>query len=423
MGAIRGAFGPGKITPGQIVVGAIIGGVIGYIGYEVAGWDYTAKVQWMPPGFKKTGWLGTSCTHYNHGRSNPWGRWAQSAGFFNILGPGATCAPDQFESGNLMGSGIVNPSTTSIVLTRKHTGSTVVVPWEEWQRPVPGVGTPAPNTAPWTFDVPEGLPWLDPMTVPMDQPVPWAKPAPFRFATPRPGEMPPAEKPAEWPEIIEYPRTTSPVVEVPPFIGGSPGVGPIVVIDPTPDPSEPEPEPDTDSPGAPGYTPPPGARYPPRDGEYHRKLNVKNTVHPGVHVGLNIATEGLDLVRELYKGVPKKCRESAGVKSSRPSVAEKMKAIWHCREQINMAVAFENLVNNEFEDWFYGRLGRLTGKATRKLNVTTGLNRALRFASKQAQAELPEGDTILPELVYDPDRKVWGLKWGDHYVEDPWPRG
>ena len=418
-GALRGAFS-GGLDPRKVLAGAVIGAGLGYLGWEVASWDYTPKVMWMPPGFYKHGWLHDGCPQWVNAVSQPYGAYAQGTGPFSLLGPGPDCAGVQFESGNAMGTGFVAATTEYIVITRKHRVSypPFVVPWEEWRRPFPGVGVPAPNAVPFPAAQPDGVPWLDPASVPMGVPTPSPKPPPHRFATPRPGEAPPKPRPKEWPDTIVTPPVTAPIVEVPPLVGLPPVVGPIIIIDPTNPGPNPDPAPDPDPGGGTAPKPPPGSRAPPRENESHHKINVKNVVHPGVHLALNQVTEGLDLVRELYKAVPKKCRHAAGVKTNRPSVAEKMKVIWHCRNSINMAEALANVLNNQFEDWVYGKLGRQTGKATRNLNLTTGLNRALRAAQSAAN---PEGETILPELFVK--NGVWGVRWNGYEAMDPYGRG
>ena len=415
IGAARGLPSPAGLA-GAIAAGALLG----YVGYEVASWDWTPKVQWMPPGFIKTGWISPGCSTYDNGRSQPWDNWVEWSSGFDLLGPGADCAPPQVDAGHPWGTGFVDPATTKIAITRNHNtlpGRCVL--WEQWNRPFPGVGVPAPADTPWPDGVPDGLPWLDPAVVPINVPVPATKPPPFRYATPKPGQMPAKPKPAKWPDVVTLPAVTAPVVLAPPHVGGRPTVGRGTTVDSGNLPgsgTDPGNKPEPSSP--PAHSPPPGARSAPPEGAKEKKVQIRTAYGPLFYAALNLSTEGLDLVRELYKAVPKKCRKAAGIRSSRPSVAEKMKAIYHCSDQMNVGEAIANVINNEFEDWFYGQQGRLLKGASQNLGVTTGLNRALRMASQEAN---PDGQTILPELTYE--KGVWGLQWMGYSVQDPYGQG
>ena len=139
-------------------------------------------------------------------------------------------------------------------------------------------------------------------------------------------------------------------------------------------------------------------------------MHVKSVVPAGVHLALNFATESLDFIGVLYKSIPKECRRKAGVTSFRPSVAEKMRAIYHCFDSIPLGEAMANFLNNQFEDYVFGQLGRQTGRATGRLNVTTGLNRFLREGQGNI-SDLAGGGVELPTITYDEATGEFGLSW------------
>ena len=154
---------------------------------------------------------------------------------------------------------------------------------------------------------------------------------------------------------------------------------------------------------------------PPSKRDKERKIHVKSVVPAGVHLGLNVVTEGLDFIGVLYDSIPKECRRKAGITTFRPSVAEKMRAIYHCFDSIPLAEAMANYLNNQFEDYVYGQLGRLTGRATGRFNVTTGLNRALREA-QGGVSDLAGGGIELPEITYDEATGTFGLAWNGYEI-------
>lgn len=455
-------------NPWYIAGGLLAGGVLGYVAYQVATWSYDPNLMWTagftyckrnlahepgacrgPPLFIKGDrkWYGTltavttPCTDFTN---------------CNI---GA--APPGFAP---LGTGIVNAAHTQLnlyrELTQVSTGAKFFALAEQWMRPAPG-GTAPPRAGYQLIEVPYYNPWeVD--SLPIMRPG-FGTPAglPYPLSSPEPGSQPPGPEHSypTWPRVITLPAVTFPIVEMPTVVPlpGQPGIitvpvvpGPIIIdpgLDPTPDPGTgpgpapgpgpgpapgPGTGPGTDPGTGPGTDPEPGGwpgtgpgggggtspgtRNPPRRGDKERKIHVKNVVHPGVHLALNFATETLDFIGVLFDSIPKDCRRRAGVSTFRPSVAEKMRAIYHCYNEIPLAEALTNYLNNQFEDYVFGQLGRATGRATGRFGITTGLNHALREAQGSV-SDAAGGGVTLPEITYDEDTGTFGLTWLGYEVD------
>ena len=460
-------------NPYWIAGGLIVGGTLGYLAHVVNTWSYDINMMWMPGGFTKTAqnqcW-GTAPKVRARWSQSPTLDTATDAAICQTpTGAGQACAGSALGSGfvavgtrTIYISYLLPGFVVSGGLCRSRIG-------EIWTRPVDAAITVAPRILSHPIEVPMYNPWAV-ETLPILKPGFGAPlPEPYWANPPEPGSQPPgpAWTHPTFPHVITIPLTTSPIIEVPnilhpgqpspvevpvtvPDIIISPGTGPGTVpgpgtgpgTQPGTQPGQPGPQPGTGpgtqpgtAPGtgatghpavivssdvvpAPGSAPggigggsvSPGSRDAPRYDDKHRKLNVKNVVHPGVHVALNFATEALDFVGVLWDSVPKECRKAAGVHTNRPSVTEKMQAIYHCFDQMPLAEVIENFINNQFEDYLYGQLGRATGRVTRNLGITTGLNRALRQAQGQVM-DFAELGNPLPEITYDPATGEFGLAW------------
>ena len=92
----------------------------------------------------------------------------------------------------------------------------------------------------------------------------------------------------------------------------------------------------------------------------------------------------------------------------------KLEVLYEEWEYIDLGQAVEAFLNNQIEDFAYAALGKVAGKATVGLNVTTGLGKAINAgqdaaadAEQEAKAAGEEYDeeinvdNPLPEMVYD----------------------
>ena len=445
-GGMRGAW-----SPQSILLGAGAGAILGYVAWEVANWSYAKNLMWMPSGWELVGRKSPACSQEDFARWNSSTTQTLGLPYFN---PACT---HQFFAGNNMGSGFVPTTHRTINLFRYEFPShaSYMVPAETWGRRIVGVQAVAPKVEPITYFDGWEIPYPgSPENLPIKKPVPTPKPWPGYGKPVDPATQPdgPLALPDPWPLRITIPAITSPLVEVPvrtmpgvivtpPVIFPNPGTPTDPATPPRTDPGDPPAQPGTNPTPQPGTQPgpgtgpgtdpgtgpgsqpgtdpgtgggtgptaPPGSRTPPRRGDKERKINVKNVVHPGVHLALNFATEGLDFIGVLFDSIPKGCRRSAGVTSNRPSMNEKLIAIYHCFEAIPLAEVITNFLNNQFEDFVYGTIGRQVGRATRNLGITTGLNRAIRAAQEQADGENPQNPN--PQLVYNDETGEFGLEW------------
>lgn len=413
-----------------IVGGAVLGGV----GWYVSQWNYAPNLMWMPPGFERV-WYNTCWNRpyirYNKGET----------AYGGATGTFCDSSPSQlFVSGILMGTGSIGVNVRWITIYKDGIAGASpprMSNTEAWVRSVVPAASTAPPPrvgfgVPLDFEFPE---YPYPEMLPIGKPVPVPKPKPWTVTKPRPGEQP-STRPR--PVVVPVPEVPWPVHEVKPGKGPHPIVVPPIVVspDPTtkpdvkprpgqnpgnspgsdPDPATPphqQPDPTTAPPG--GYRPP--SREPERRPDKGRKITQRNVIHPGVMIAVNVATEGLDLLGTLYASVPDACKKKH---DPRPPIgfapkrgltpSEKARVIYQCFDHIDIADWWANYVNNQWEDFFYGSVGRAVGQATGRLGVTTGLSRALRAAQENASQE---GDDLnpLPQLEYDPETNEWSGKW------------
>lgn len=430
---LKGAFGGLRkppMSPGTLLGGAALGAGLGLIAWWVSRWNYTPNLMWMPGGFSKF------CENPVFPRPfpdspGPYWTWTQSNSL--DLNPCNTTVFQIAPNQSNMGIGFVQVNTRTIYIfkTRAYRDLNNQLLWEKWTRSVTGAValpsaprvaiSPAPLEVPLVA-VPEALPILKPVvpTIP--------KPASF----PEPGQMPGFPIRKGWPLVVA-PPVTSPIVEIParvrpgpdappapvvnpPQVFPSPGTGPEWVV-PWPG-SGPSPRP---RPGAkPGPGPgdggppwsPPGARMEPAPGDKEKKLHVRNVIKPGVLLAFNFATEGLDLVRELAKAIPKSCLRKHGFPVNRRlSPTERFQAVYMCWDDINVAEAITNVINNEFEDFVYGSLGRRVAGVQKQIGAPTGLSRALQGARELGSEDTDETFSLVPQLTYDESDGSWTLSW------------
>lgn len=333
---------------------------------------------------------------------NPWAPWPSSAASSGHTGIFDVGLWEQQSNGswNIRGRWIMTDAT----------------PPPQAQFPAPEY-TPGhfPQTNPVYHPFARPVPAKRPETWPIMKPVEVVPPT-YPETLPEPGQQPrvqPEPSPREAPTVIVLPPFVPgmpPLVVSPPVVNPGPGQPPVPVVPP--------PQVLTPQPGGVAVsqpiTPPPGRR-PPGRGEKERKVNLKNSVSPGVLSAVNAATESLDFVDAMYDGV--KHLDPPGKRCSARDYHCKFDALYrHFEDPRFDAAAFvESWVNNQFEDYVYGRLGQATGGASRNLNLTTGLNRAIneRGGASDVEDELDDIDTTkpLPVVTYDPETGRWGLEW------------
>lgn len=274
---------------------------------------------------------------------------------------------------------------------------------QPWGKPLPGEEPPGetqphPDEAKPKVGVPAPVPW------PIELPYPVViVPGPFQ---PWPGG--PVIVPT-FPDVVITPGpVVRPAPRPSPTPKPNPAPNPVPTPVPTPTPPlSPSPSPSTAG-GSVVLRPPRLRNKPPPEGTKERKVNIR-TVAGRAWVLINFATEGMDLVGVLHDSLPEVCKAKRKWFNGRyhaPSMKRKAKAVFDCFEHMDLALALENYINNQFEDWFYGQLGRATGRATRNLGVTTGLNRAIR------QSNQSDFSPQLPEVVYDPATGDVSIDWG-----------
>lgn len=337
------------------------------------------------------GWDGNY--YYDYARSTPCADFVltQTAN----IGAGGT---------NLYHGGPNSPSGLGAFTLMNHAGNVSYYTYanvaEVWVRRLT-----APNPAPiWA---PVSVPVIIPVTVPGGYPLSPAvgtpKPKSWPDAVARPGEQPSAdENPAQRPGQGKKPADRT-IWEIPPL------PVPITIVpnvSPNPGPDDfPVPSPNVQEAVIPrqGY----GARTrvqtrsnsnqarnrKPNRREKERKLNVRTVAGAGWAI-INLFTEGLDFLDVLHNALPKKNR----AKGYNPY--DKAAAVYEHLDKIDIALAVENFINNQIEDYIYGTMGKATSKAQKTIGSPTGLSRALRQNQSQFMEETGM-EVELPEVHYD----------------------
>lgn len=192
--------------------------------------------------------------------------------------------------------------------------------------------------------VPGWVPWIDPGALPplAPQPAPWMPPMP---AIPsRPGQVSPPGQEGNEPGARlrrRLPRRRNETEE---------GVS----LDPRR-----------------GVRRQPGQRHahrPPPPGEKETKLIGQ--IPPGLlKKVLGEFTEFVDFVNCLRKGLPD------GGSRRVHTIQDALQELWNRAGEIDFAKAAAACIQNEIEDYFYGRVGRVQARVNRRLNLTAGLGR------------------------------------------------
>lgn len=183
------------------------------------------------------------------------------------------------------------------------------------------------------YDTPPGVdypPWIDPMGAPINKPAPdW--PALPRWA-----------KPLIKPEAEPNPAT-DPQVGPEPARRVDPNTGPTIVIEP----------------GQQTRANPGKLSKPARPPKYTRERKAVIAVGGVVRKLVNGVTETKDLIDALWKALPKDCKGHSGTLQSR------MWDLYKCWSRIDIPNAIWNVISNEAQDRFYGKIGQLGRKAVK----------------------------------------------------------
>lgn len=259
-----------------------------------------------------------------------------------------------------------------------------------------------------------GKPWSYPMKRPEEAPIMWpGQPvaAPYSASLPDPGMQPsenPLTRPAPRRISVEVPPFVSPwtppVVVVPPVVSPQPGTSPVPTVPPT---VILTPNPD----GGLDIVTTPGGRTPSPPGK--RTIEKKARVSGGpksLRVVVNWVTEGLDFVDSLYAATRNEKERKCPPRDYKCKFATIFQGVQDRR--FDMAKFLESFLNNQLEDYMFGRLGQALGGVSRELGITTGLSRALT-SHQGAIGDLTQGGLgdALPELDYDPATQEWALNW------------
>ena len=267
-----------------------------------------------------------------------------------------------------------------------------VVPNPSSAPDAPGASSPVPLYLP-EYAVPRVPEWLDPQEhfkfpfqpmwypppswrmIPQVQPNPWRAPG---FRPERgPGEVwGPTRTPRRWPRVRPRRRRVDPRTDPRVQPRPRPRPRPDVRRDPLRLPLSPR----TDRPGRPivpserhVFTPGVRSPQPVPNAGYRREppprgVSEKKRVPGWTRIVWRLIgkfTEGVDFVNSLYKALPKHCRNAK-------TFNERLRAVWRCFDQIDWSKALEEWFWNELQDLYYGRIGRLSARASKRWGELTG---------------------------------------------------
>lgn len=252
-------------------------------------------------------------------------------------------------------------------------------------------------------------------------PGPMANPLPFPVATPQgePSKQPvkkanPGEEPSENPEPDKLPDYDLPVFDAP-----------VVLLDPPwKSGINPQVRTQTVSVRGPGQPPritatrgnPTQSRPGPR--KKQDKPNIVKTAGK-LWVAINFFTESLDFLEVLWDALPDKCkrkqiREERWGRTARFQADHysKLEDVYNCLGEIDVAKAITGYINNQIEDYFYGKMSAPTKKLSQQLGIISGLDRAINQAQQWAMKSVDEEgnveetailDAFLPKVDFDPN--------------------
>ena len=212
--------------------------------------------------------------------------------------------------------------------------------WRNIPGVTPKVGSPfkRPDMLPFSPPVeqPAVMPWLDPLAQPVNAPQPAPQPMPWPIGPARsPNPMrDPWEQRQVGPGRVVRPRAPNDRIVI------EPGKG--VRVDNPP------------------YRPGP----PPR-GTKERKFIANLDGRSLIGRIVNFASESADWIDAFYDALPANRRGAIGA-------FQKAKAVIDHFDEIELGKAFQNVVENEIEDRIFGSIGKVGGKASRRLGEWSG---------------------------------------------------
>lgn len=88
--------------------------------------------------------------------------------------------------------------------------------------------------------------------------------------------------------------------------------------------------------------------------------------------GWNVFTESNDLVRSFWDALPRHLRTARMTESGNRRTDSMLKDLWNHFDRVDWAAATRNVIENQVEDWFYGRMSRMATKAGSRLRGGRG---------------------------------------------------
>lgn len=83
---------------------------------------------------------------------------------------------------------------------------------------------------------------------------------------------------------------------------------------------------------------------------------------------INAVTEGVDLVKAVYKALPKKYQHRGA------TVPEMLQTIYRHADEIDMADVISNILGENQMDRYYGKLGSINADASKRLGFLAGIS-------------------------------------------------
>ena len=196
-------------------------------------------------------------------------------------------------------------------------------------------------------------PWIDPMHIPPFMPHPLPIPPPYR-AIPGIRTNPwrnPREQPRRGPRPAPRPRPRP--IERHPMDRPDGQPGPTIEVTPGRPMVERNPNPQQRP-----------AR--PRPGEKEGKRKVVTMV-AFVRRILNTVTESADLITAIWKAIPYKDRMDYHQGKRKPTIQDRAQAIYDMFDKIDWEEALNNVIENQIEDFAFGKAGKAGGKKAGEL--------------------------------------------------------
>ena len=229
----------------------------------------------------------------------------------------------------------------------------------------------------------------------------------------QPSESPHNDPPAPWrsPDAptrpVEVPVFTVPLALFP---------WPRNQLDPTPQPmTQVIVVPAVGTVGPPGPPPPPtvGYAFPARPSNRRpfgrrKEVKVRMSVAGRVVWGIvNFITESFDFLDAIHRALPYKLQAKPR-KGHAVTPIEKAERVWKHLDEVDMAKAVENFVNNQVEDYIFGRLSP-DAQINQATNSPTGKAASFGGRTESGQQFGEVVNELVPEVHFDPETGEWQL--------------